>query len=224
MAWNVNQIYQSILFLLRKNQAGGVSSTDLFYSWNIEQRMYHQDLVGRWQARGAGKSGINTGLIQNETVLTELAPFTKKTTLVIAGGNSNKPADFIYRLALRINGKKVDFINSDQIASVNDSVIDPPSIPNNAYYATEYQGYYTFLPTSVTLAELDYICDVVDIVWGYTLDGNNRQVYNPATSVQPQWLNNDIITITKRVLTNFGVSFKDKDFENFGRIAQNTGD
>lgn len=224
MAWSVDQIYSLSKFLIRKNQAGGISATDLFYSWNTEQRMYHQDLVGRWQARGNGKTGVNTGLIQNETILGSLAPFTKTTTLAIAAGIAPKPADFIFRLALRVGGIKVDMINRDQIASVSDSVIDPASTTDSKYYASETNAGYSFLPASLTSADLDYICDVTDIVWGYTLDGNNRQVYDAGTSVQPLWNNNDIIEITKRTLANFGISFKDSDFSQYGRTAQQSGD
>ena len=37
-------------------------------------------------------------------------------------------------------------------------------------------------------------------------------------------MENDIIEITKRTLTGFGVSYKDKDFQQFGKSAQMTGD
>ncbi len=223
MRWNVNDILELTKKLTRKNQAGSISATDLFYMWNSEQAMYYQDIVGRWQAKADGKSGINTGLILNEISLTELAPFTIPVTLNIAGGVSDKPEDFEYRIALRINGKKVWFIRPDQIASVNDSVIDPPSIPNNQYYATEYEDYYSFLPTTVTSASLDYLASPTDIKWAFTFDAQNRQVYNPGLSVQPKWANTTIIEITKRTLTNFGISWKDADFANAGKSAQLTG-
>lgn len=229
MAWSVNDIYELTKKLMRKNQAGSVSASDLFYMWNTEQNMYYSDIVGRWQARANGKQGANTGLIENETILTDLAPFTIPVTLTVTNGVATKPSDFIYRLALRIvvegsdNGVDAFKINHNQIANVNASVIDPPSVPNNKYYFVEYEDYYKFLPTTVTLAELDYLASCTDIKWGFTLDANNRQVYNSGTSVQPKWDTPTIIEITKRVLTNFGVSFKDQDFLNYGRTAQATG-
>lgn len=223
MRWTVDNIYKLYLRLARKNQAGGISATDLFYYWNAEQRAYHQDIVGRWQNRANGKTGANTGMMLNETTLTELAPFTIKETLAVTTGNADKPEDFIFRVGLRINGAKVDVINHGQIPSVTSSVIDAPSITNNIYYAIEYEDYYSFLPNTVTSADLDYIADCEDIVWGYTFDANNRQVYNAGTSVQPKWNNNVIITITKRAFTALGVTFKDPDFSNFGRAAQVSG-
>jgi hypothetical protein len=222
MALSVDYLYQYTLNLIKKNQAGGLASTEWARHWNGESAAYMDDLVGRFQARSNGKTGANTGLIENETILQKLSPFIKNATIVIAGGNGGKPAGFKYELALRINGKDVHRINHNQIATVNDNVIDPPSITTDTYYAVIYEGYYTFLPSSVTQATLDYIVTPTDIVWGFTIVGG-RQVYNAATSVQSQWDDNSNREICKRVLGTLGVSFKDSDFANFGNRVIQTG-
>lgn len=223
MAWNVDQIYGFVRFLIRKNQSGSISSTEFFYSWNSEQTQYFKDLKGRFQARNTGKTGANTGLIENETIETILSPFTKNTNINIVGGLGAKPSDFSYLLALRIGGYEVRHINKNQIATVNDSEIDPPSVADNSYYYTPYGSNYKFFPATVTQAEIDYIANPQDVVWAYTIDGSGRQVYNSAGSTQPQWLQDDIIEITKRTLKTFGVSYKDGDFAQFGNSVINTG-
>jgi hypothetical protein len=223
--WSVNDIKNLTQILVRKNQSNYISPQDLFYQWNSEQTAYFQDLTGRWQARNNGKTGANTGLLENETIMTKLTPFTSPYTLTISGGNATKPADFFYRLALRINGVDCLKINHNQIANVNASVIDPPSVADNKYYFVEYEDYYYFLPhTGITSADLDYLTQPTDIVWGFTYDTAGRQVYNSGTSVQPMWATNDIIEITKRTLAGLGVSYKDKDFEQYGQKAQVTGE
>lgn len=224
MAWNVNDIFELTKRLTKKNQAGSITATDLFYMWNTEEAMYHNDIVGRWQSRSNGKSGNNTGLILNETILSDLAPFTLSVPITISSGNGDKPDDFIFKLGIRVGNYKVDVINSGQIPSVMASVIDPPSVTDNKYYAIQYEDYYSFLPDTITSATLDYIAAPTGVKWGFTLDSNGRQVYNAGTSVQPKWDDNTIVSITKRALTNFGVSFKDQDFSNYGRQAQATGD
>lgn len=221
--WNVNQIYQFLRWLLRKNQAGAISSSDFFYAWNSESSSYFQDLLGRFQARANGKLGMNTGLVENETIETKLSPFMKPPeTLVITAGVADLPSDFIYKLGLRINGFDVFHINKNQKASVNNSAFDAPSISGNRYYYTSQEKKYSFLPSSVTSAELDYISHPVDIVWGYTIV-SGRQQYDSGTSVQPEWLQTDIVEITKRALKSFGVSFHDRDFAEFGNSVINTG-
>lgn len=223
MALTVDYLYQFTLNLMQKNQAGSPGSIAWARHWNDSQSAYQDDLLGRPWSRSNGKSGVNTGLILNKTTKQKLSPFTKKATIAVAGGNGDKPAGFIYELALRIGGKQVIPIDHDQIATVNDSVIDPPSIAAGTYYVVEYEGYYAFLPNTVTSAELDYIEAPTDVVWGFTIVGG-RQVYNAGTSVQPKWDNNSCREITKRVLATLGVSFKDSDFSNFGNRVVNTGD
>ena len=225
MSLSVDYIYQFALKLMKKNQAGSLPSVEFAFHWNDAQATYQDDMLGRFQARNNGKTGTNTGLIEDETILQKLSPFTKPYTLTIADGNADKPSDFVYRLAMRINGVDVYKINHNQIANVNASVIDPPSVSDNKYYFVEYQGYYSFLPrTGISAASLDYIQTPPNVVWGFTWDDDGRQVYNPGTSVQPLWDANSCREITKRMFTNLSVSFKDKDFENFGKSVQLTGE
>lgn len=301
MSLSVDYLYDFSLKLIKKNQAGGLTSNEFEKFWNDAQSTYQDDMLGRFQARSNGKTGLNTGLIEDETIMQKLSAFIKPAPLIIASGTSNKPTDFIYRLALRINGKDCFKINHNQIATVNDNVIDAPSVTTNTYYFVEYQGYYLFLPNTVTAANLDYIGTPNDIVWAYTFDSVGRQIYsasgltglpvifggvgytiptitwsapatggvqatgtltvvsgvitayvptnigegyagliptftitgsnttpanfgNPVVSVQPQWDNNSCREITKRMLTVIGVSFKDKDFEGFGKSVQDTGE
>ncbi len=224
MALDVNYLYQFALKLIKKNQSGSLTSIEFAYHWNDAQGSYQDDLLGRFQARNNGKEGPNTGLIENETILTKLNPFTIPITLTITAGQATKPTDFIYTLALRINGFKVFQVDKDEIWSMNDDVIDPPSIAEDSYYYAEYGNYYKFFPDTVTEAELDYIGTPTDVLWNFTFDGNGRQVYTSAGSVQPVWDNNSSREITKRMLTNLGVSYKDADFMNFGKSVQATGE
>lgn len=224
MAWSVNDIFNYVKWLTNKNQAGSISATDLFYMWNSEQRSTMEDLLGRFQPQANNKTGANIGLIQDKTILQKLAPFTKPATLAITTGNSDKPDGFAFHLLLSINGFDVIMINHDQKNSVNNSVIDPPSVTANKYYAVEYEGYYSFLPNTVTTASLDYIAVPEDIKWGFLLDADGRQVYNEGTSVQPAWDDLTIVDITKRTLKSLGVHFKDSDFAQFGQSNIATGD
>src|SRR5690242_19413078 len=146
MAWNTNNLMEFIEFLIRKNQAGGVTPKDFFYTWNSEQKSYQDDLLGRFQRSTNEKTGANTGLIQNETILTKLTPFTQNVPLIPISGDAVTLYDFIYTLAIRAYGYKVFNVSKDQIWAVNDDVIDPPSNEENSYYYTEYKNFFRFLP------------------------------------------------------------------------------
>ena len=227
--WSVDNIYKLLKFLMRQNQSGSISTTDFFNAWNTEQNAYFSDLMGKWQKMNNNKTGTNTGLIMNETIMTQLAPFTVAGSVVISSGSATKPDDFIYGLARRLELNSVEYlvtkINHGQKWYVNNDVIDPPSVTDGTYYIIEYEDYYDILPTSATgNLQLDYIAQPVDVIWGYTWDAQNRKVYNAGLSIQPQWQQMTVIEITKRALTNFGVSYHDKDFTNFGQRNTQTGD
>lgn len=227
--WSVDNIYKLFKFLMRQNQSGSISTTDFFNAWNTEQNAYFSDLLGKWQNRNNGKTGQNTGLIMNETIMTQLAPFTIPGTVTISNGEATKPSGFIYGLARRLSVSGTEYlvtkINHGQIWYVNNDVIDPPSVTDGTYYIVEYEDYYKVLPdTSTGDLLLDYIAQPENISWGFTYDAQNRPVYNAGLSVQPQWQIPTILEITKRALTSFGVSYKDKDFTNFGERNTQAGD
>lgn len=178
MAWSVDLLYRFQQWLINKNMAGGISSDDFFFSWNSEQSQFQQDLLGRFQNRNNGKTGNNIGLIQDETILSKLSPFTHPTTIAITSGKATKPSDYGYGLALRINDARVYSMDKDQIWAVKEDVIDPPSITDDCYYFTEYEDYFLILPTAATSLNLDYISLCKDIVWAYTFDSADRQVYS----------------------------------------------
>jgi len=232
MALSVDYLYNYYLKLIRKNQSGSINGTEFAFYFNDQSDAYMSDLLGRFQNRNNGKTGNNTGLIENETILTKLTPFTRSATLTISSGKVAKPDGFVYRLVLTINGKLVQLINHDQVPAVNNSVIDPPSVTTNTYYVTEFTEdlnnepikYYSFLPNTVTSATLKYIKTPNRVVWGYTTLPSGKQVYNSGQSVQPEWDDISCMEIVNRMLKNTGVSLKDKDFQNAGATTIATGE
>lgn len=227
MAWNVDQIFSFVQFLTRKNQSNSISANDFFYVWNAQSAGYMQDMLGRFQRNSNTKQGASTGAIENETILSKLAIFTKNVTIPVVSGQAPKPGDFTYAWALRETNsqQRVWPVNHDQIYAVLEDVIDPPSTTQNNYYCTEYGNYYSINPPTTGSIDLDYCSSPVDVVWGWVLDGNNRKVYAPSNSVQPQWTSNgSIVEITQRTLKLFGVSYHDNDMAQFGESVMAKGE
>lgn len=224
MALSVDYLYSFAKSLIRKNQSAGLIVTDFQYFWNDAQGSYQDDLLGRFQSRANTKEGSNTGLIEDETIIAKLTPFMQPVTIAAIGGQAIKPTDFVYTLAMRVGNFKVYQIDKDQIQSVLNSVIDPPSVANNTYYFTEYSNYYLIYPNTVASISLDYIQTPPDVIWAFTYDANNNQQYTSAGSVQPLWSNNSCREITKRMLKTIGVSFSSQDFENFGQSVLAAGE
>src|ERR1700744_520320 len=150
MALSVDYLYSFTKALIRKNQSAGLIVSDFQYFWNDSQSAYMDDMLGRFQPRSNTKEGPNTGLIQDETVIAKLTPFTLPATLNVVGGQAIKPADWVFTLAVRANSFKVYQVDKDEIQDILNSYIDPPSTPANKFYFTEYQNYYQVFPSDVT--------------------------------------------------------------------------
>lgn len=224
MALSVDYIFEFAKKLVRKSQAGGLTSNEFQQYWNEAQSGYINDLVGPFQKRSNDPSNPRVGLMQNQSTLTKLSPVMGTSSLSVVSGSANKPDNFVYLLDLRIGTTKVQPISFDQWESVSGSVIDTPSASTGTYFYSEYNNAFEFLPSTLTAtATLKYIFMPENIVWAYTLDADGRQVYDSANSVQPVWDDVACREITMRMLKPYGVSIKDGDFQNAGQSAIITG-
>jgi hypothetical protein len=223
MAYNVGDIFEYVKFLTNKNQSGPIAPTDFFYAWNGEQRSYMADMLGKIRVLNPNKNAPQ-GLKEDASTLESLRPFNTQTTLTISvSGTATIPTNLVHALAVRINDRDCKYVNKGQIYSVINSAIDPPSIPNNIYYLTDYDTFYKFWPAASSSAVLDYIRDCRDVVYGFTPDANDVEQYNAGTSTQPEWGSLDIIAITKRTLKAFGIHFSSQEFMAYGQGAINSG-
>ncbi len=224
MAVTVNDLFQFMRFLIRKNQNGGLTNDEFEMAFNSQQKSLQSDLLGRFQPQANNKAGKNTGLIQNQTVMTLLTPFTHGVVLPIIDGNAVKPYNFLFELGFRHNVYPITHVTHAQLAAVETDPIDPPSIADNTFYCVEYENFYNVRPSQLAVAYLDYIGTPRDVVWAYSIDVYGMRQYNPTGSIQPEWDDNSCVEIVKRSLTELGVSFKDGDFSNFGKSVIVTGD
>lgn len=221
---NIDNLYKYYLELLRKNQGGGVSSTEFGNFFNAEQSSIFGDLIGRFQKINNSKEGMNTGLIQDETILTKLSPFTKTANLPAVNGVITRPPDFVYRLAIRVGNAKVNVVTHDKWWSVFDDVIDPPSVADGRYYALTYGLTYTINPSTIAAADMDYVMVPPDVKWAFILDSQGRQTYDPGpNSVQSLWDINTNREIIQRMLKQAGVSLSDREYSEFGETIITKG-
>ena len=71
---------------------------------------------------------------------------------------------------------RVRFVQQDSLYSYYNSTIDP--IATNPIYLIEPDG-FKFYPITLGSAVLTYVKNAPEMIWGYCLDANGRQVYNP---------------------------------------------
>lgn len=219
MALSVDYVYKFMLDVMKKSQAGGLRKESFQYHWNNASNNYMNALLGPFQLKSNDPSNPKQGLLQNQTVLGKLQPFVTSTSITPAAGLAAKPSDYIFALNLSVGDYDMVPVTLNQINGAKASVIDPPST-TQFYYAENSTSFKILPASSVSSITLEYIKKATNVVWAYTFDANNRQVYDAANSVQPEWDDLSCGEITMRAFKTLGVSFKDGDMAQFGQSIQ----
>lgn len=210
---NVNDLYVLAQFILNKNQQGYFRPADFNRTYNAGQKQYQSYLLGSFQTYMAGRPIAKVELGQNSVVRQRLAPTIYGYTLQINPyGESPYPGDYIQTDAMwSIYGaniyshKRIRFVQQNSLDANYNSVIDP--IATNPIYLVTDTG-FQFYPTNQYTARLHYVRDAPQVVWGYTLDGNGRPIYDHATSVDPVWDDVACMDILTRALLMVGVNLQ----------------
>ncbi len=218
---DVNEVYTLMRVIARKNQLESLSPVEFQACFNTAQRNYYDFLVGRVEQYRYDKPTPRVGLNMTDNVVSRLAPFQKSATVALTTGAGNKPADFNKLLAMYTpTNQRVFRIEEDRFAERLGDSIDPVN-ESNAFYVEQSTSWRVY-PTSLASVTVKYLSVPVNVVWGYTIDGSGRPVYNAGTSTQPVWKDNDIDEIVARALKVLGVSIKESTLINYGQqvIAQ----
>ena len=227
----VEQVYNILKFIVRKNQLGSLSPTDFQNAFNTAQRNYYDFLVGRVEQYQYGRPTPRVGLSMTDNVVSRLMPFEQSGSLTIGSGLTltagtllgTKPTGFNKLIGMYTdNIYRVYRLEENRFAERIQDSIDPVN-EANAFFV-EQNTTWRIYPNTLTNITLKYLTVPTDVVWNYTTDGNGRPVYNPTGSVDPLWYNNDIDEIVARAAKIIGVSFKEPTLTQFGQGVINTGE
>ena len=228
----VDKAYSIMRFIARKNQLTSLSPADFEFAFNTAQRNYYDFLVGRIEQYRYDKPIPRVGLSMTDNVVSRLTHFEKYAVLSVGAvapytsGQVAKPADFnkILSMANASNGTRIARIEENRLYERAADSIDGVS-ETNAFYVERSDRFTIFPPNpSITSVNLVYLFCPIDVVWGYTIDGSGRPVYNSATSVQPEWYDNDMDEIIARALKILGVSIKEGALLNYGEQVIQKGE
>ena len=125
----------------------------------------------------------------------------------------------------------VKMSNEDEIADRLNSQINPPTAttPVGQMFTTKYSGiptfnYYTqyqiqlYPKRDIYTGFLYYMRKPIKPVYAYTIVGGRNIVYDPATSVQLEWRDNDITTILLKALASIGINMSDQEVSQFAEL------
>lgn len=204
----VDAFYQIVNYIINKSQQGNLSPANFNLLANQSQTSYMDYLLGEFQQYQYGRPVARVEFGANQTVRQRLTPFIYGYNLnVDVSGHAAYPYDFQQVDAMwNIQGNdRVRFVQQDYLYSYLQSKIDP--VETNPIYLIEDIG-FRFYPTNFGAAKLSYVKTPKEIKWAYTLDGNGRPVYDAANSIDPVWLDVDMLEIIARLLKMVGVNLQ----------------
>lgn len=210
-------------FAINKSQNGYFSSSQFNLLVNQAQDSYLDYLVGEFQQYQYGRAKARVSYSQNSIVRQRVSPLIYGYNLSVDNnGFSRYPDDYLMTDSmLTFYGyNRIRYVQQDYLFSYYNSKIDP--VNTNPVYLIEDDG-FRFFPSSINSAKLSYIRKPTRIWWGYDLDQNGREVYNPSKSEQPVWSDLDILEIIARVLKLAGVSLKDGDVISYANQITQIG-
>lgn len=219
---DVNDWYVLMAYIINKNQQGYLPPAKFNLVINQGQDSYQSFLLGSFQSYMNGRPVAKVELGNNSVVRQRLSPTIKKATLVIDGsGNANYPTNFLQADSMHTTAnKRVRLVQQDSLDANYNSVIDP--IATNPIYLIE-DTKFQFYPVTLASAKLSFVQKAPSIVWGYTLDGNNRPVYSVGTSVQPVWDSIAKFEIIARALSLVGVNLQAPAVAQFASKTETQG-
>jgi hypothetical protein len=207
---DVNTVFNIWKLALAKNQQEGYGTRENFFlTINQGQRDYLDYLMGEYQKYQVRRPIAIVQFGQNERIRQSLAPLIYGALLNVnpSTGIAPFPSDYEYvdNMWGQYGYYNIKFIQQNRLDPIIHSVIDP--IAQNPVFLIQHEGFH-FFPQTIGLTTLSYIRTPPSIVWGFTLDSNGREVYDPSTSQDPIWADTDIITVIVRALKIMGISLQ----------------
>ena len=223
---NANEVYLLVKYASGKNLQQGYVSPDDFNNviMPLAQKSYVDFLLGEYQKYQIQRPIAVVEFGQNERVRQSISPLIYGTVLSpnMTTGVAAFPSDHEYTDAMWdvYNLYNIRFIQQDRQDSYIHSNIDPVS--TNPVYLINHEG-FLFFPHSIGQAKMSYVRKPPPIHWGYTLDGNGVEVYNPLTSQDPVWGDSDMMNIIVRGLQIIGVNLQLGVLIQYSQEIKNSG-
>lgn len=221
---DINEIYQIVLYSTAKNLSQGyVSPDDFNLTMNQAQKSYVSYLLGSFQQYTPGRAVARVEFGQNTIIRTRLAPIIYWDTLTVDNfGFCPYPDDYLQTDAMFTEEgyERIRCVQQDSLYSYYKSQIDP--IATNPIYILEATGFH-FFPEDIGNAELSYVGNPPDMIWGYTISGTGIPVYSSGASTQPVWDDASILEIIIRALAIIGVNLQLNVVEQYSMQIKNQG-
>jgi hypothetical protein len=219
-----DDIFKIIDYATNKNQNGSLKAEDFNRILPLAESGFISYLLGSFQTYQVGRPISKVELGQNSVVRQRLSPIIKRANLTVDGaGFSPYPTRYIQADAMWTDSasyKRIRWCDQDRWYSKVNSVID--KVLSKPIYMINDTG-FEFAPRTIGTASLSFIQQPLPITWAFTLDVNQRRVYDAVNSVQPVWNDVAILEIIVRALALVGINLQLRVVENYSQIIKTQG-
>lgn len=212
-------------FIINKTQNGDLPPQQFDLIINEAQYEYLTFLLGNLQQYQYGRPVPRIDYSTTQSARQKLSTTIYNIDLTINGqGKAEYPTYFIVVDAMydKETKKRIRWVGQERLWSTYNSVIDKVE-DGEPIYLLENDG-LQFYPTDLGEARMSYVKMPPTIHWGYTLDGNNRPIYDASTSTDPIWEVTEIMQVVVRALKMVGVNLQDAAVSQFAEQLKQQGD
>lgn len=220
----VDFIFKLVKYICNQNQRGDISSSRFNIIIPQAQASFTSYLIGEYSKYQPGRAVPPVALGVTKRIRQTLAPLIEKPLQLIVNGVTGiapYPADFVYVDAMYTSDKKrIRYVEQNELVSYLEDEIDP--VESNPIYLIQKEG-FQFYPITIINPLISFIKNPPNIVWAFSLDSNQREVYDPSNSVDPIWEDVDCLEIITRALRMIGVNMQANEVSQYANEIKTIG-
>lgn len=234
---NIDEVYKTIQFIVRKNTTGGLIDPDQFNRIiNRAQMTKFMKSYGNEQEYQPGKPIPRIAFQITQSVTDELKAFIENGNMILdSDGRVDYPGDYVH--AIPGLGYKTSVNNSNGVGStlkyvpieivdkqfeyyrLSSGIVNPTRTTPICILENTYMQFY---PINIGPVRFPYLRQPVTAVWAYTM-ANGRPVYDATNSVDLEWPDVNINSIISLACSYIGISIKDGDVMAYSTSSYQAG-
>lgn len=207
MAKFISDIHEFVNFLTGKGQTGYHSPEEIDNAVHESSKVLYNQLMKVYE--------------ETKEISDDLSPFLiGPTSLTVASGQANKPANYNHCVALTATTSdvEVEIVDHSMLASKRNDPLCPPAA--DYPICTFYSTYIQFYPTNVSNVKITYFKVPTKPEWAYDVDGDDRYEYNDTDSVDIEWKENRHGDIKMKAMEFLGINLREGDLVEFAQIKK----
>jgi len=218
-----DEVYRTIQLACSKNQSGYIDPDQFNLIIKLGGLGFLDYLLGQVEQYQPGRPQPRVALGMSKTIRLSLAAVIDPiSSLAIDGtGLSPYPANLqMVDAMFTTDMKKIRFVQQNKLDSYLNSSITP--IDTNPIFLIDSAG-FQFYPITLGTAKISYVHTPVEVIWGFNNNPNGDPIYDPTTSVDPEWYDADMMQVIVRALALIGVNLQAAQVQQYAQMIKTQG-